>query len=116
MPRPDSSPQPAPDPTPQPASPPARFRPDPSHAPHIEPGVGDSITLVKRGRRHTFPCPPGAEAALLARLSGLVADPANDLTWFDAAVLSHEVGRRMSQRLRIADHLHPPNNPRRKSA
>jgi hypothetical protein len=33
------------------------------------------------------------------QLREMVADPTNDLNWFDAAVLSHQMGQRMSDRL-----------------
>ena len=114
MPYPDFSPRRKPRPMPAPS--PTPYRPDPAHAPRLEPGDGDSLILVKADQRHVFACPPGGEAALLDRLSTLVADPANNLTWFDAAVISHEVGRRMAQRLDIRSHLpgHPPDH--RKSA
>lgn len=58
------------------------------------------LVLVKRGQRYVFRCAPGEEAQLLEQLRTLVDDPGNDLTWFDAAVLSHQVGRRLSQKLK----------------
>ena len=99
-----------------PAPAPAPYRPNAADPPRIEPGDGHSFALVKADRRHAFTCAPGEEAQLLARLSSLVADPAQGLTWFDAAVISHELGRRMAQRLDIRSHLpgHPPDT--RKSA
>jgi len=59
----------------------------------------DQIALVKNGKRHVFSCPPGSESDVLNEIAMLVTDPANDLTWFDAAVLSHQMGERMSKRL-----------------
>jgi hypothetical protein len=60
----------------------------------------DQIALVKNGRRHVFTCLPGQEPEVLNQIAMLVTDPANDLTWFDAAVLSHQLGERMSARLK----------------
>lgn len=59
----------------------------------------DQIALVKNGKRHVFTCLPGGEADVLNQIALMVTDPANDLTWFDAAVLSHQLGERMSKRL-----------------
>ncbi|MEM9884039.1 MAG: hypothetical protein AAF800_14090 [Planctomycetota bacterium] len=71
----------------------------PDDAPRLEPGDDDRLVLVKRDRRYVFDCAPGREATLLVELRGLVADPTSDLNWFDAAVLSHQLGQRMSDRL-----------------
>ncbi len=57
------------------------------------------LVLTKSGHRYVFRCPPGEEAELFEQLAQLVRDPETDLTWFDAAVLSHQMGRRMSDRL-----------------
>ncbi|MEM1355174.1 MAG: hypothetical protein AAGC44_05880 [Planctomycetota bacterium] len=57
------------------------------------------IALVKNGKRHVFSCMPGEEADLLNQIALMVSDPASELTWFDAAVLSHQLGERMSQRI-----------------
>ena len=57
------------------------------------------LVLVKHGKRYTFPCPPGGEAELMTHMSALINDPDNDLTWFDAALLCHQMGERMGDRL-----------------
>ena len=54
---------------------------------------------LKNGKRHVFSCAPGTEADVLNQIAMMVTDSDNDLTWFDAAVLSHQLGERMSQRL-----------------
>lgn len=59
----------------------------------------NQIALVKNGKRHVFACCPGEEADLLNQIAMMVSDPASELTWFDAAVLSHQLGERMSKRL-----------------
>lgn len=71
----------------------------PDDAPYLDESDDQHLVLVKNGRRHVFECAPGQEHELLTRLSSLVADPHNDLNWFDAAVLSHQMGQRMSDRL-----------------
>ncbi|MEM8739049.1 MAG: hypothetical protein AAGG38_11315 [Planctomycetota bacterium] len=72
----------------------------PDDAPRLEdPGDGDKLVLVKKGQRYCFDCPPGREHELIRQLQAMVADPHHDLNWFDAAVLSHRLGQRMSDRL-----------------
>ena len=60
------------------------------------------LVLTKGGHRYVFRCPPGEESGLFDQLAQLVRDPETDLNWFDAAVLSHQMGRRMSDRLNDA--------------
>ena len=57
------------------------------------------LVLVKNGQRYVFRYTLGDEAELLESLIELARDPESDLTWFDAAVLSHQMGRRLSQKL-----------------
>lgn len=71
----------------------------PDDAPYLDESSDDQLVLVKKGQRYVFECAPGQEHELLSQLSKLVADPTNDLNWFDAAVLSHQMGQRMSDRL-----------------
>ena len=76
------------------------FDPHNTDAPRLEEGASpDELVLVKAGERFVFPCPPGGEADLLTRLRGMVNDPGSRLNWFDAAVVSHAMGQRMSDRL-----------------
>jgi hypothetical protein len=50
---------------------------------------------LRKGREHfVFRYEAGCEAALLAALVELAADPRWDFDWFDAAVLSYQMGRR----------------------
>ncbi|MEX0744262.1 MAG: hypothetical protein WD118_01560 [Phycisphaeraceae bacterium] len=60
------------------------------------------LVLVKKDQRFVFRCRPGEEASLLGQLRELVDDPDVNLSWFDAAVLSHQVGEQLAQRLREA--------------
>lgn len=73
----------------------------------------DELALVKNGRRYVFSCRPGGEADLLNQVAAMVSDEGNDLTWFDAAVLSHQVGERMQRRL---NEMNQTQTRRRKSA
>ncbi len=58
-------------------------------------GVGKRrcLSLTKNGHRYEFWFPEGREAELLASLVKLAADPDHEFDWFDAAVLSIQVGR-----------------------
>lgn len=68
-------------------------------AAHVE-ALGDhQLALVKNGKRYVFNCAPGHEAQTLNQIAEMVTRADSDLTWFDAAVLSHQLGERMSQRL-----------------
>lgn len=58
------------------------------------------LVLVKKDQRYVFRCQPGEEASLLGQLRAMVDDPQANLSWFDAAVLSHQVGEQLAQRLR----------------
>lgn len=87
------------------------FAPRNEDAPRLEEGASPhELVLVKAGERFVFPCPPGGEAELLTRLRGLVTDPASRLNWFDAAVVSHAMGQRMSDRL-AAQSADPRTDP-----
>lgn len=57
------------------------------------------FALVKNGKRYVFNCAPGHEAQTLNEIAEMVTRNDSDLTWFDAAVLSHQLGERMSKRL-----------------
>ncbi|QQE11221.1 hypothetical protein JD969_17245 [Planctomycetota bacterium] len=62
---------------------------------------GDEFELifVKHGTRFTFRCRHGHEAELLGELADHVRDPDNKLDWFDAAVISHQMGQKLKERL-----------------
>lgn len=71
----------------------------PDDAPYLDAADQHQLVLVKKDKRYVFDCPLGHEEDLLHELRVMVADPDNDLNWFDAAVLSHQLGQRMSDRL-----------------
>ena len=57
------------------------------------------LTLIKKGHHHLFRYQPGEESALMQTLIEMAEDPKCDLNWFDAAVLSHQMGHRMAGEL-----------------
>ena len=61
---------------------------------HVPASEGE-LVLVKDGQRYTFKCMPGGEKQLLEQLAAMAQDPTHELTWFDAAVLSHQLGRNL---------------------
>jgi len=69
-----------------------------SAAPSLRvPEADGELVLVKGGQRYVFKCAPGGEKAMLDRLADMAQDPNHELTWFDAAVLCHQLGRTMSR-------------------
>jgi hypothetical protein len=58
------------------------------------------LVLVKKHQRWVFRYRPGEEAAVLRWLADTARDPACDFDWFDAAVLSHQMGSQMHQQLK----------------
>jgi len=74
-----------------------------------EPEAGDPVVapdeaarqlvLVKNGQRYVFRYRKGDETQMLAHLVDLAQDDGSDLDWFDAAVLSHQMGRRLGEQL-----------------
>ncbi len=57
------------------------------------------VTLVKGPHRWTFSCDPGDESALLSHLSELATNPDVPFDWFDAALVSHQLSRRLTRGL-----------------
>ncbi|GEM_PF-946323 len=57
------------------------------------------LVLVKSGHRYVFRYERGEETKVLAGLVEMARDPKSELDWFDAAVLSHQLGQRMSEQL-----------------
>jgi hypothetical protein len=54
------------------------------------------LTLIKKGHYYLFRYMPGDEASLIQTLIQRAEDPKCPLDWFDAAVLSHQMGHRMA--------------------
>ncbi|HVT81325.1 MAG TPA: hypothetical protein VHM90_11775 [Phycisphaerae bacterium] len=57
------------------------------------------LTLIKKGHYYLFRYQPGDEAALIQNLIDKAEDPRCSLDWFDAAVLSHQMGHRMASEM-----------------
>jgi hypothetical protein len=58
------------------------------------------LVLVKKDQRFVFRYQRGEEKAVIAQLAETARDAGNDFDWFDAAVLSHQMGCRMSHQLK----------------
>ena len=57
------------------------------------------LSLVKGKHRYLFRYDAGCEADIISAFAGLAADPDQDFDWFDAAVLSYQMGRRLEMDL-----------------
>ncbi|WP_432799485.1 hypothetical protein [Poriferisphaera sp. WC338] len=57
------------------------------------------LVLVKHGQRFVFRCKHGREADLISQLAEQVRNPDCELDWFDAAVISHQMGQKLKERL-----------------
>lgn len=58
------------------------------------------LVLVKHGQRFVFRYEPGEEQILLEQMLAMARDPGSNFTPFDAAVLSHQMGRQWSEHLK----------------
>jgi hypothetical protein len=57
------------------------------------------LFLVKGSERFVFRYPPGREADVIDTLASMAQDPRSSFDWFDAAVLSYQLGRRLEKEL-----------------
>ena len=57
------------------------------------------LTLVKKGHTYLFRYLPGDEATVIQELMEKAENPKSPLDWFDAAVLSHQMGHRMGHEM-----------------
>lgn len=61
------------------------------------------LSLVKGEERFVFRYQSGQEAEVIDAFAALASDRGSDFDWFDAAVLSYQMGRRLERELdRIA--------------
>ncbi|MEK6799571.1 MAG: hypothetical protein AABZ12_11440 [Planctomycetota bacterium] len=61
------------------------------------------LSLVKGEERFIFRYQPGQETSVIDSFASMAADPNSSFDWFDAAVLSYQMGRRLEMELdRIA--------------
>lgn len=74
----------------------------PQHGEAIKPIADDGsgplpgqrqLVLNKRGRRYVFRYTIGQEVTFIRGIQALAASRDSDITWFDAAVLSHQMGQ-----------------------
>lgn len=57
------------------------------------------LSLVKGHDRYVFRYPAGREADIIAAFASMASDPDTEFDWFDAAVLSYQMGRRLETEL-----------------
>ena len=57
------------------------------------------LSLVKGQHRYLFRYSPGSEADVIAAFASLAGDDSSEFDWFDAAVLSYQMGRRIETEL-----------------
>jgi hypothetical protein len=57
------------------------------------------LSLVKGTHRYLFRYSPGNEADVIGAFASLASDAASEFDWFDAAVLSYQMGRRLEVEL-----------------
>ena len=55
------------------------------------------LSMVKGPHRFVFRYAEGRESELLASFVALAGDPDSEFDWFDAAVLSYQMGQRLSR-------------------
>jgi hypothetical protein len=58
-----------------------------------------SLSMVKGPHRFVFRYVEGCEAELLASFVALANDADSEFDWFDAAVLSYQMGRQLTHKL-----------------
>jgi hypothetical protein len=57
------------------------------------------LSLVKAGHRYVFRYQAGREADIIAAFADMAANTETGFDWFDAAVLSYQMGRRLEMDL-----------------
>jgi len=57
------------------------------------------LSLVKGRHRFVFRYQPGTESQVIDSFASMAADGSSDFDWFDAAVLSYQMGRRLEMEL-----------------
>ena len=57
------------------------------------------LALVKGEERFVFRYRAGQEAEVIDAFAEMAADPRTNFDWFDAAVLSYQMGRRLEKEL-----------------
>ena len=57
------------------------------------------LSLVKGNHRYVFRYRAGREADIIGSFATMAADAEHEFDWFDAAVLSYQMGRRLEMDL-----------------
>lgn len=57
------------------------------------------LSLVKGAHKFVFRYTPGSEAEVIGAFTTLVERPGSEFDWFDAAVLSYQIGKQIGQDL-----------------
>ncbi len=57
------------------------------------------LSLVKGEHRYLFRYHPGNEADVIGAFANLAGDASTEFDWFDAAVMSYQMGRRIELEL-----------------
>ena len=57
------------------------------------------LSLVKGEERFVFRYQPGQEADVIDAFASMASNQENEFDWFDAAVLSYQMGRRLETEL-----------------
>lgn len=57
------------------------------------------LSLVKGNHKYVFRYQAGREADIIAAFASMAADAGQEFDWFDAAVLSYQMGRRLEMDL-----------------
>ena len=75
---------------------------DPKPSPEAAPGepAQNTLTLTKGRHRFQIRYAPGDESATLAHLTEMAQTRPGGFDWFDAAVLSHQLGRHLSREVK----------------
>ncbi len=69
---------------------------EPSQPENGSAGDGEAtrqVILLKRGHRWVFRYSTGDELRVMNELAAMAEDPTSPLDWFDAAMLSHQMGQ-----------------------
>lgn len=82
--------------------------PGPSLHEQVAADGGRELLLVKQGQRYVFRCAHGQEPQLLDQIIEMARDADSDIQWFDAAMLSHQLGSRMADQLERVKQTHDP--------
>lgn len=62
-----------------------------------------NVSLVKGGHRYIFRYSGGSEAQIIDAFIGLADDSDSDFDWFDAAVLSYQLGKQLDEDMETVD-------------